>query len=69
MNLFGIAVDSLPFYAILLLLTGAFLGTLFCLFGNRQTSFGERMHRAENLLLEETDAVRKKFSKEKDPVA
>ena len=60
MNLFGIAVDSLPFYAILLLLTGAFLGTLFCLFGNRQTSFGERIRRAEQLLLEKTDAVRKK---------
>ena len=60
LNLFGIAVDSLPFYAILLPLTGAFLGTLFCLVGNRQTSFGERMRRAENLLLEKTDAVRKK---------
>ena len=60
LNLFGIAVDSLPFYAILLLLTGAFLGTLFCLVGNRQTSFGERIRRAEQLLLEKTDAVRKK---------
>ena len=50
----------MPFYAILLLLTGAFLGTLFCLVGNRQTSFGERMRRAEQLLLEKTDAVRKK---------
>lgn len=67
LNLFGIAVDSLPFYAILLLLTGAFLGTLFCLFGNRQTSFGERMRRAENLLLEKTDAVRKKVLNRKRP--
>ena len=60
LNLFGIAVDALPFYAILLLLTGAFLGTLFCLVGNRQTSFGERIRRAEQLLLEKTGAVRKK---------
>ena len=67
LNLFGIAVDSLPFYAILLLLTGAFLGTLFCLVGNRQTSFGERMRRAENLLLEKTDAVRKKVLNRKRP--
>lgn len=67
LNLFGIAVDALPFYAILLLLTGAFLGTLFCLVGNRQTSFGERMRRAENLLLEKTDAVRKKVLKRKSP--
>ncbi len=66
-NLFGIAVDSLPFYAILLLLTGAFLGTLFCLVGNRQTSFGERMRRAENMLLEKTDAVRKKVLNRKRP--
>ena len=67
LNLFGIAVDSLPFYAILLLLTGAFLGTLFCLVGNRQTSFGERMRRAENMLLEKTDAVRKKVLNRKRP--
>lgn len=67
LNLFGIAVDSLPFYAILLLLTGAFLGTLFCLVGNRQTSFGERMRRAENRLLEKTDAVRKKVLNRKRP--
>lgn len=67
LNLFGIAVDALPFYAILLLLTGAFLGTQFCLVGNRQTSFGERMCRAENLLLEKTDAVRKKVLKRKSP--
>lgn len=67
LNLFGIAVDSLPFYAILLLLTGAFLGTLFCLVGNRQTSFGERMRRAENLLLEKTNAVRKKVLNRKRP--
>ena len=67
LNLFAIAVDALPFYAILLLLTGAFLGTLFCLVGNRQTSFGERMCRAENLLLEKTDAVRKKVLKRKSP--
>ncbi len=67
LNLFGIAVDSLPFYAILLLLTGAFLGTLFCLVGNRQTSFGERMRRAENLLLEKTDAVRKIVLNRKRP--
>ena len=67
LNLFGIEVDSLPFYAILLLLTGAFLGTLFCLVGNRQTSFGERMRRAENLLLEKTDAVRKKVLNRKRP--
>lgn len=67
LNLFGIAVDSLPFYAILLLLTGALLGVIFCLVGNRQTLFGERMHRAENLLLEKTDAVRKKVLKRKEP--
>lgn len=67
LNLFGIAVDALPFYAILLLLTGAFLGTLFCLVGNRQTSFGERMRRAEQLLFEKTDAVRKKVLKRKSP--
>lgn len=67
LNLFGIAVDSLPFYAILLLLTSAFLGTLFCLVGNRQTSFGERMRRAENMLLEKTDAVRKKVLNRKRP--
>lgn len=67
LNLFGIAVDALPFYAILLLLTGAFLGTLFCLVGNRQTSFGERMRRAEQLLFEKTDAVRKKVLKRKRP--
>ena len=67
LNLFGIAVDSLPFYAILLLLTGAFLGTLFCLVGNRQTSFGERIRRAEQLLLEKTDAVRKKVLNRKRP--
>lgn len=60
LNLFHTAVDSQLFYAILLLLTGAFLGTQFCLVGNRQTLFGERMRRAENLLLEKTDAVRKK---------
>ncbi len=65
LNLFGIAVDSLPFYAILLLLTGVLLGVIFCLVGNRQTLFGERMHRAENLLLEKTDAVRKKVLKRK----
>lgn len=67
LNLFGIAVDSLPFYAILLLLTGVLLGVIFCLVGNRQTLFGERMHRAENLLLEKTDAVRKKVLKRKGP--
>lgn len=67
LNLFGIAVDALPFYAILLLLTGAFLGTQFCLVGNRQTSFGERMRRAEQLLFEKTDAVRKKVLKRKSP--
>ena len=67
LNLFGIAVYALPFYAILLLLTGAFLGTLFCLVGNRQTSFGERMRRAEQLLFEKTDAVRKKVLKRKSP--
>ena len=65
LNLFGIAVDSLPFYAILLLLTGVLLGVIFCLVGNCQTLFGERMHRAENLLLEKTDAVRKKVLKRK----
>lgn len=67
LNLFGIAVDSLPFYAILLLLTGVLLGVIFCLVGNRQTLFGERMHRAENLLFEKTDAVRKKVLKRKGP--
>lgn len=67
LNLFGIAVDSLPFYAILLLLTGVLLSVIFCLVGNRQTLFGERMHRAENLLLEKTDAVRKKVLKRKEP--
>lgn len=67
LNLFGIAVDSLPFYAILLVLTCAFLGTLFCLVGNRQTSFGERMRRAEQLLFEKTAAVRKKVLKRKGP--
>ena len=66
-NLFGRAVDVLPFVAALLLLTIVFLGTLFCHAGNRQTPFGERMHRAENLLLERTDAVRKKVIKRKRP--
>lgn len=66
-NLFGMAMDALPFYAIFLLLTGAFLGTMFCLVGNRQTSFGERIRRVEQLLFEKTDAVRKKVLKRKRP--
>ena len=60
LNLFGIAVDSLPFYAILLLLTGVLLGVIFCLVGNRQTLFGERMRRTERLLFGKINAARRK---------
>ena len=67
LNLFGTAADSLPFYAALFLLTGASLGALFCLAGNRQTSLGERMRRAERLLFEKTDAVRRKEPLRKRP--
>ena len=67
LNLFGMAVDALSFYAVLLLLTGTLLGTLFCLVGNRQTSFGERMRKIEHLLFEHADAVRRKTFKRKRP--
>lgn len=67
LNLFGMAVDALPCYAVLLLLAGAALTVLFCFAGNRQTAFGERMRRAERLLPEKADAVRRTLLKRKRP--
>lgn len=67
LNLFGTAMDSLRCYTVLLLLLGVVLGALFCLVGNRQTSFGERMRKGERLLFEKADAVCRKALERKSP--
>ena len=65
LNLFNTAVDAPAFYASLLLLTGVLLGGVFCLVGNRQTSFGEWMRRTERQLFDKVDKVRRKVPERK----
>ena len=60
LNLFHTAVDSQLFYASLLFSAGVLLSVIFCLVGNRQTLFGERMRRTERLLFGKINAARKK---------
>lgn len=60
LNLFHTAVDSQLFYASLLFSAGVLLGVIFCLVGNRQTLFGERMRRTERLLFGKINAARRK---------
>ena len=67
LNLFGTATDSMRCYTVILLLLGVVLGALFCLVGNRQTSFGERMRKGERLLFEKADAVCRKALERKSP--
>lgn len=60
LNLFHTAVDSQLFYASLLFSAGVLLSVIFCLVGNRQTLFGERMRRTERLLFGKINAARRK---------
>lgn len=67
LDLFGRAVDALPFYAAGLLVSCAFLCAAFCLAGNRRTALGERLRRAERMLFGNITTLLEKAAKNKRP--
>ena len=67
LDLFGRAVDALPFYAAGLLVSCAFLCAAFCLAGNRRTALGERLRRAERMLFGNITTLLEKVAKNKRP--
>lgn len=66
-NMFGIAVDAFPVALITLLFICAVLCTIFCFLGNKQTTLGDKLHKAELMLLCSIRSIFKRFTKIRKP--